>query len=457
MNSAFGVKTAAGGPRAALATLGCKVNQCESEAMTEALETRGFRMVPFSAEADCYIVNTCTVTGRTDYQSRQMIRRAIRANPRALIVVTGCYAQTNAADLARIEGVTMIVGNREKGSLPQLIEDWWIQNKSERSGPQGRQNRVSAFGEDDAFEMADLERFTGHTRAFLKVQDGCNARCSYCIVPYARGRSRSLHPDTIIERISRLADRSYREVVLTGIHLGAFGQDLTPATDLTALLERIEAQRSIERLRISSIEPREVTDDFLELFKKAMVICPHLHIPLQSGDDTVLSLMNRNYTGSFFRALVEKVVAIRPEAAVGLDVMVGFPGEDEAAFQRTCRLIEELPVAYLHVFPYSKRPGTPAADMAGQVPDDRKKTRAACLRELGLNKRRLFMERFICKPLQVLIEGRIDKKTGFYKGFSQNYLPVMVVNGRAPMINKIVTVVADKWDGSAMIGEVVHD
>lgn len=414
-------------------------------------------MVPFSAEADCYIVNTCTVTGRTDYQSRQMIRRAVRANPRALIVVTGCYAQTNAADLARIEGVTMIVGNREKASLPQIIADWWSQHKHDGPGLQGRQSRVSPYGEDDTFEMADLERFTGHTRAFLKVQDGCNAHCSYCIVPYARGRSRSLHPDAVIERISRLADRGYREAVLTGIHLGAFGQDLTPATDLIALLGRIEARRPIERLRISSIEPREVTDDLLDLFQKATVICPHLHIPMQSGDDTVLSLMNRNYNGGFFRALVEKVAVIRPEAAVGLDVMVGFPGEDETAFHHTFRLIEELPVAYLHVFPYSKRPGTPAATMAGQVPDDLKKGRAARLRDLGLDKRRLFMEQFVGNPLQVLIEGRVDKKTGRYKGFSQNYLPVMVTNGQASMVNTIVTVVADKSDGSVLIGEVAYD
>ena len=313
-------------PRVALATLGCKVNQYESAVLADALERRGFSVLPFTAAADCYIINTCSVTGRTDYQSRQMIRRAVRRNPAAFVVVTGCYAQVGVEEVAAIAGVTLIIGNREKQEIPELVADLWAKRRQDTAPGAMPWRHVGAIEEAGSALIPDLDRFPGHTRAFLKIQDGCNASCSYCIVPSARGKSRSLPLVEAVHRIARLSRSGYREIVLTGIHLGCYGQDMEPQTDLTALLRHVEEERLTGRLRLSSIEPREVTDEFLRFFKDAQAVCPHLHIPLQSGDDTILSLMNRNYDSRFYRTLVEKIVAARPDTGLGMDVMVGFPG-----------------------------------------------------------------------------------------------------------------------------------
>jgi threonylcarbamoyladenosine tRNA methylthiotransferase MtaB len=301
---------------------------------------------------------------------------------------------------------------------------------------------VSPCATDLPDAIRPLDRFPNHTRAFLKIQDGCNAFCSYCIVPYARGRSRSLAPAQVLERLARLARRGFQEVVLTGIHLGAYGQDQHPPTDLAGLLRAIEAERPVERLRLSSIEPREITDGLLAVFADAQTICPHLHIPLQSGDDRILGLMNRNYDRNFFSDTVRRILSARPETALGLDVMAGFPGEDEGAFQKTCELIESLPIAYLHVFPFSRSPGTRAAEMGLQVRAEEKKDRASRLRLLGDQKRLAFMERFVGRPLQVLVEGGCMRTTGDLRGFSEHYLPV-ALSGREPeLVNRGGPVVA---------------
>ena len=444
-------------PRIALATLGCKVNQYESAALAEILENMGFAIAPFDEDADGYIVNTCTVTSRTDFQCRQLIRRAVRRNPGAFVVVTGCYAQVNAAELEGIPGVTVVAGNLDKETIPRIVADLWTEEQDGGQGVVAKRRHVRCFGQRDPFYAPEVKRLPDHTRLFLKIQDGCDGGCSYCIVPRARGRSRSLPPEEVLRRISRSAAAGCQEIVLTGIHLGCYGQDLNPRAGLAAILGQIETRKSIGRLRISSIEPREVTDELLALFKESTIICPHLHIPLQSGDDAILALMNRDYDAAFFGALVEKAVAARPDTAIGLDVMAGFPGEDEAAFERTYRLIEELPVAYLHVFPYSKRPGTKASGMPGQVREEDKKRRAERLRSLGREKKRVFMERFIGQPLQVLLEGRIDKRTGYYRGFSKNYIPVTVVDGAPERVNTVVTVLVDRPDAGGMIGGVVHE
>jgi threonylcarbamoyladenosine tRNA methylthiotransferase MtaB len=442
-------------PRVAIATLGCKVNQYDSAALSEDMEGLGFQIVPFTAEADCYIINTCTVTDRTDYQSRQMIRRAIRRNPQALVVATGCYAQTHPEEIAGIAGVTVIAGNMEKGTIPRVVADLWTERRGDPPWPMVPHHHIGSIDRDKPFMIREVKGFPGHTRAWLKIQDGCNAFCSYCIVPFARGRSRSLHPEDVLRRIAHLADAGYREVVLTGIHLGCYGQDSDPPSSLVEILKQIEDRSMIQRLRLSSIEPREVTDDMLDLLRESTIICPHLHIPLQSGDDAILSAMNRNYDRAFFLSLVGKVLTARPDTAIGLDVMVGFPGEDEQAFDDTYHFIEEMPVAYLHVFPYSKRPGTPAADMKGQVSEIDKKRRAQRLRTLGREKRQAFMGGFTGKHLQVLLEDRVDKKTGQCQGFSQNYIPVTVVNGQPGRINTIVTVVVDKLGEEGLIGKII--
>jgi threonylcarbamoyladenosine tRNA methylthiotransferase MtaB len=429
----------------AVATLGCKVNQCESAGISEAMGV-GMKLVPFEEEADCYIVNTCTVTGRTDYQSRQLIRRAIRRNPAATVLVTGCYAQRAPEEIARIPGVRIIAGNAEKTRIFEIIE-----SLDKEKGPQVL---VGDIRSEKRFSPLGAAAFPDHTRAFLKIQDGCDASCSYCIVPQARGGSRSLPPVKIEEGIATLAKRGYREVVLTGIHLGAYGRDLTPLTDLTAMTRRISDAHLVERLRLSSIEPREVSDELLLLIGSSGVVCRHLHIPLQSGDDGILGAMNRNYDAACFMDLIQKIHAAVPGIAVGIDVIVGFPGETESAFTNTLRLVEGLPVSYLHVFPYSKRPGTPAAAMPDQVSDTEKKRRAERMRDVGIAKRRAFAERFIGTPLTVLIEERKDASTGFSVGFSDNYIPI-ACRGAAET-NRIVRVLPQSFRNGRLIGDVIH-
>jgi threonylcarbamoyladenosine tRNA methylthiotransferase MtaB len=432
--------------KVAIATLGCKVNQYESAALGEALAGLGHTLVPFSSTADCYIINTCTVTARTNYQSRQIIRKAIRKNPDAVIVVTGCYAQTAPAEIAEIPGVTLIAGHAEKELIPDLFG---------RLLKSRLEVRVGNIAETRRFPSLALTRFQDHTRAFLKIQDGCNAWCSYCIVPSARGRSRSLAEDQVRESLARLGRAGYREVVLTGIHLGAYGQDLSPAVSLLDLLQKVEGESPVERLRLSSIEPTEISDDLISLLRQSALLCPHLHIPLQSGDDAILSAMRRHYSASFFKDLLEKLVGTIPDLAIGIDVIVGFPGEDAAAFECTVQLIEALPVAYLHVFPYSPRPGTPAAVMPGQVPPDEKKKRGEILRNLGTRKRETFARRFQDRTLRVLVEERRERNSGLRRGFSDNYLPILLTNSHAAQVNSLVTVRVESIDGTRISGRIV--
>ncbi|HAJ27985.1 MAG TPA: tRNA (N(6)-L-threonylcarbamoyladenosine(37)-C(2))-methylthiotransferase MtaB [Syntrophus sp. (in: bacteria)] len=443
--------------RVAITTLGCKVNQYESAAMGESLEKHGFLLVPFLEEADFYIINTCTVTGRTDYQSRQLIRRAGKRNPQAAIIVTGCYAQTAPDVFTGMPGVTVVAGTLEKDRIAEIIGEIKKNTQLGRTaGPVPSVQVGDVGGEITEWGIRPVSRFPGHTRAFLKIQDGCNAFCSYCIVPYARGRSRSIGKEEVLERIQSLARNGYSEVVLTGIHLGVYGEDRQDGSSLAGILRQVEEHRTIERLRLSSLEPREITEEILEIMKSARIICPHLHIPLQSGDDGILSSMGRNYDAAFFRDLVGKVCATRPDMTVGMDVMVGFPGEDEKAFENTIALIESLPIAYLHVFPYSRRPGTAAALMGSQVGEEDKKRRGQTLRQLGMMKRQAFLGRFIGSTMPVLIEKRKDRPSGYLKGFSHNYLPVLLQDGRAEMINTIVSVKSESLISGGLVGRVHH-
>ena len=431
--------------KVAITTLGCKVNQCESAGIAEAMAARGITLVPFEAEADCYIVNTCTVTGRTDDQSRRLIRRAVRRNPAAAVLATGCYAQRAPEEIARIPGVRIVAGNGEKSRLPELL--------AELAGGKGPEVCVGQIRGEDTFSPLGAAAIPGHTRAFLKIQDGCDASCSYCIVPRVRGASRSLRPAEIERGITSLSGQGFREVVLSGIHLGAYGRDLFPATDLTAVVGGIVEERLIERLRLSSIEPREITGELLALIGPPGIVCRHLHIPLQSGDDGILAAMNRDYDAAFFRELIGNILATIPGIAIGIDVMVGFPGEGEAAFSNTLRLVEGLPFAYLHVFPFSRRPGTPAAAMPGQVPEADKKRRVERLRTIGAEKRRNFAEKWIGAPLEVLIEGKKDRPTGCFTGFSDNYIPV-VCRG-AVAANRIVRVLPGSFRNGRLVAEVL--
>ena len=418
--------------RVAVATLGCKVNQYESAGIVQTLKESGFAHVPFNETAEVYIINTCTVTGKTDHQSRQLIRRAARNNPGAAILVTGCYAQTAPEEIVRIPEVALIAGNQEKMDILPLI----------REMARGERKTVlSDIGKVKEFSTLEARSFPGRTRAFLKIQDGCDAFCSYCIVPYARGRSRSLPEKEVLARIATLGKSGYREVVLTGIHLGAYGRDLHPATDLLAILRYVEEKKPVARLRLSSLEPREITKDLLSFMSNSDVLCRHFHIPLQSGDDGILQLMGRDYDRTFFKSLIREISAYLPDAAIGVDVMAGFPGEGEKEFAATMQLIEELPIAYLHVFPYSLRKGTKASLLPYQVSDAERKERAQLLGRLGKEKREAFAGRFLGKELTVLLEEKRDRNTGWMQGFSDNYLPVLIRDGMFCHANHPVRVV----------------
>jgi len=402
---------------AALVTLGCKVNQCETAYLEERLRGAGYEIVPFPGPADLYCVNTCAVTARAAMESRQLIRRALRRNPGARVVVTGCYAQVAPAEIARIPGVSLILGSSEKLALLEHL-----------AGLMSAAVATVRVGDPRATGIPQplaLSAFAGRTRAFLKIQDGCDARCSYCIVPHARGRSRSIPAAPVLEQVERFLAAGFQEIVLTGIHLGQWGHDLEPPRHLTSLIGDIFERCPPPRLRLSSLEPGEITGKLLDLVAAEPRLCPHLHIPLQSGDAAVLRQMNRTYHPRFYRDLVRDAVARIPGLAVGADVLVGFPGETEACFLNTYRLLESLPLAYLHVFPFSPRPGTPAEVMRGRVPPPVIRTRSALLRELDRVKRLAFMGCFVGTVRSVLVEGR-SAADGGRLGFSDNYIPVLV-------------------------------
>lgn len=425
---------------AALATLGCKTNQFESAALEEQLVAAGWTIVPFDAGAELVIVNTCTVTAATDSQSRNLIRRARRLNSACRVVVTGCYAQIDPAALRALPGVALVLGNAEKQDLLRLL------------GEEGGETVHVSDLREAGGSVPTLTAFAERSRAFVQIQNGCNAFCSYCIIPFARGPSRSVAPELVLEQVQQLVATGYPEVVLTGIHIGGYGLDLEHSTNLTSLIELLLANSPVHRLRLGSIEPTEIPAELIELLATSPVLCPHLHIPLQAGDDAVLSRMNRHYDTNFFRTLIEKLVARIPDLAIGLDLIAGFPGESEAEFANTLALIDSLPVTHLHVFPYSKRTGTPAALMAEQVAPEVIKARAAQLRTLGSVKLDAFTRSFIGRELEVVVEG--GGKGGVLRGISGNYLPIRF-SGDAVLVGQAVTVRLVGVDAQGGRGELL--
>ena len=415
--------------RVAIATFGCKVNQYDSEIMRENFEEKSFTLVPFSEPADIYVINTCTVTEKTDFQARQLIRRAHRNNPDAKIVVTGCYAQAAPEDLKKISGVSLVIGNPDKWDIGTLISEL---EKIPSSGIM-----VTPIEKELLFPEKKIKKFSAKTRFFLKIQDGCNAVCSYCIVPHVRGRSRSMAPKTVLDLLSPIGSSGYKEVVLTGIHLGAYGLDLSPQTSLLNLLQEIEKQKPVPRIRLSSIEPNEITQELIDLLADSKLVCHHLHLPLQSGDNTILRKMNRPYSSESFHSLVLRLTNVIQDLAIGVDVIVGFPGEGEEEFYHTLHLLEELPITYLHVFPFSPRKGTLAFSLSEKVNSNTVKTRSEILRQLSKKKRESFYRSYLNKKLPILIEARRHRKSGLLKGLSRNYIPVLIDGGNELMNTEI--------------------
>jgi threonylcarbamoyladenosine tRNA methylthiotransferase MtaB len=407
----------AGGASVAFTTLGCRLNQVESHEMAGLLERHGFRLGAPGERVDVHVVNTCTVTARADLSDRQAIRRVAREQPQALLVVTGCLAQTDADALARIPGVDLVLGNLEKYRLPELLAECTKRGYAHVE--------VSDVMRARAVPAVPFARVTGRSRAFVKVQDGCQHRCAFCIVPTARGPSRSQAPAAIVEQVRLLVEAGYREVTLTGVDLGHYGWDLAPRGSLAALVRAIEhGVPGLRWLRLSSILPAYFTPELFEVIAASRVLAPHFHVPLQSGSDRVLRAMRRPYTARMYRRVVERLVAAVPDLGLGADLIAGHPGESEADFAETLALVEELPFSYLHVFSYSDRRGTEAARRGDRVPPAAVARRSRRLRELASDKSLAFRRRLIGRTLPVLVLDTADRSTGLLTGLSASYVEV---------------------------------
>lgn len=421
--------------RIAFTTLGCKINQYETDAIRQEMVSQGNTEVPFEADADVYIINTCTVTAKSDYTCRQVIRAATRRGKGARVVVTGCYAETRPEEIHAIPGVEKVIGNREKLSIPEYL--------------------AAAFSERSVHTAKDLpaQALREKTRGFLKIQDGCNNHCSYCIVPSARGKSRSAAPANIMDEFEKMTNAGCPEVVLTGIHIGSYGADLNPCTNLTELIAMLVNKRGTTRLRLSSIEPRELTSGLIELLGNGL--CRHLHIPLQSGDDTILKAMKRDYSAEFYQDLLLSISKKIPGIALGADVIVGFPGEGEEQFQNTLRFIEASPLTHLHVFSYSPRPGTQAADMDDQVSESVKKKRNELIRLLAQEKNYSFRKKILDTELNVVVEAGSDASKGMLTGLTDNYIRVFINDIDDDQIGRKIPVRITNVDNKSTISEAL--
>jgi len=447
-------------PKFKITTLGCKVNQFESEALAQKLSDGGQCVVLRDKEiADLCIINTCTVTQKASMQSRQAIRQAIRSHPKARIIVTGCYAQTEPDEIKKIKGVHHVIGHFDKHKIPDMI----LAGKENTLPSPVLKHQLHHFNSMPSVALGY------RTRPFLKIQDGCNAFCTYCIVPYARGPSRSLEPKQVLDNINKIHQAGYHEVVLTGIHLGNYGANLDKGkVGLLDLLKRIRKTCTIDRVRLSSIEPCELTEDIIKFVAQSdsgsgsgsgsgqAKICNHFHIPLQSGDDFILERMHRPYSRTFFADLVKKIHKLLPNSAIGVDTLIGFPGESDEAFQNTYSLIEQLPVSYLHVFPFSARKGTPAYSYPDKVNSNVIKERWHKMRTLGKLKRSVFYNKFKGKTLEILIEGGQKGQKSLLKGSTSNYIPVLV-KGEDKLKNTMANVTIDEVNDSNQVFGTIID
>ena len=416
-----------------LHTLGCKVNHYETEAIWQLFKEQGYDRTEFENEADVYVINTCTVTNTGDKKSRQVIRRAIRQNPDAVICVTGCYAQTSPAEIMAIPGVDIVVGTQDRHKLLGLIEEF----RKDREPI----NAVRNIMKNRTYEELDVPTFTDRTRASLKIQEGCNNFCTFCIIPWARGLMRSRDPQDVVRSAQQLVDAGYLEIVLTGIHTGGYGEDLKDY-NLAQLLRDLESQvKGLKRLRISSIEASQLSDEVIEVIRNSNIVVNHLHIPIQSGSDTVLKRMRRKYTMDFFSDRIKKLAEALPDLAVTSDVIVGFPGETEEEFMETYNFIRDHKFSELHVFPYSKRTGTPAARMDDQIDEEIKNERVHRLINLNDQLAKEYASRFEGEVVEVIPEERFKdaESENLYVGYTTNYLKV-VFEGTEDMIGKLVKV-----------------
>ncbi|GGE74535.1 tRNA (N(6)-L-threonylcarbamoyladenosine(37)-C(2))-methylthiotransferase MtaB [Priestia taiwanensis] len=420
-------------PQVAFHTLGCKVNHYETEAIWQLFKEAGYERTEYEKRADVYVINTCTVTNTGDKKSRQIIRRAVRQNPDAVVCVTGCYAQTSPAEIMAIPGVDIVVGTQDRTKMLDYI----AQYREERQPI----NAVRNIMKTRVYEELDVPAFTDRTRASLKIQEGCNNFCTFCIIPWARGLMRSRDGQEVIRQAQQLVDAGYKEIVLTGIHTGGYGEDIKNY-NLAGLLRDLEREvKGLKRLRISSIEASQITDEVIDVLGKSDIVVRHLHIPLQSGSDTVLKRMRRKYTMEHFAERLTKLKAALPGLAITSDVIVGFPGETEEEFMETYNFIKEYEFSELHVFPYSKRTGTPAARMDDQVDEEIKNERVHKLIALSDQLAKEYASKHDNEVLEIIPEEAFkdNKQEGLLVGYTDNYMKV-IIEGSEDLIGKLVRV-----------------
>jgi len=447
-------------------TLGCKVNQYESDGIASCLEEKGLIQEDKKSSADYCIINTCAVTSKAGMQSRQAIRKIIRDNPNAKIIVTGCHAQTDPDLIKKIDNIDQIVCHKDKTLIAELIsgQPHDHANVETRDKDMGQTSifppspfifQPPDHSKENRFLSFDKPVKGSMTRAYLKIQDGCNAFCTYCIVPYARGSSVSMPESEVFNHLEGLVQSGFKEVIVTGIHTGMYGLDLKPPTSLLKLIETMDRRKSVHRVRISSIEPTEISDALIDLAAPGHILCDHFHIPLQSGDDEILKKMKRPYSVSFFEEMILKIHEKLPLGGIGVDTIIGFPTETDEQFENTYSLIQKLPVSYLHVFPFSARKGTPAYHFQEKVPSEVIKERCARMRKLDQEKRSAFIIANQGKILQGLVQKTEDRQSGFLKAVTSNYLTILLKKDET-LKGKIVDLKFDQWNSDAdLMGHVI--
>ena len=431
--------------KAAFYTLGCKVNQYETEAMTELFKNRGYEITDFSSPADVYVINTCSVTSISDRKSRQIIRRAKKENPDSIVIATGCYAQVAPDEVLAIDDVNLIIGTNDRNRIVDMAES---------IKPTDKKSLVGDILKMHTFEEMKVLDYEHMTRAYIKIQEGCNQFCTYCIIPYARGPIRSRDPEEVVKEAQRLADDGFSEIILVGIHIASYGLD-TKNTSLADIIRRVNEVRGVKRIRLSSIEPMTLNSEFTEKISSADKLCHHFHLSLQSGCDETLKRMNRRYTSAEYEEIVNAIRKHFPDAAVTTDIMVGFPGETEEEFSKSASFADKMKFADMHIFQYSVRPGTPAAKYKNQISPQVKEQRSKVLERIRNKNTADFLLGFVGKTMEVLFERCIKGENDIYEGKTTNYINVHVKSDE-DLSFKYRNVFIEKIDGETAIGRIIE-
>lgn len=434
-------------PTVSFYTLGCRVNHYETEAMAEKFIREGYEVTDFENYSDVYVINTCSVTNMSDKKSRQIIGRARRTNENAIIAAVGCYSQVASKEVSEIEGVDVVLGTRNKGDVVYYV------NKAKDE--QKPQIMVGEVLKNKKFEELNIEEYQDKTRAFLKIQDGCNRFCTYCLIPYARGTTCSKDPKKVLEEINKLSEHGFKEIILSGIHTASYGVDLEGDITLISLLEEIEKIDGIERVRIGSIEPCFFTPEVIEKMKNMKKLCPQFHLSLQSGCDATLKRMNRRYTAAEYEKAVNMIRENLKDSSITTDVIVGFPGETEEEFKETYRFLQRIKLTKTHIFKFSPRKGTKAAEMPNQLDGNVKDRRSKALIELNEHNEGEFSKSLVGRELDVLVEQEVPKKPGIFEGYTKNYVKVEIMNGNKEMQGKIIPCKIEEANGEYVTGKII--